>query len=237
METTTDKLHLVRPTSPFMAVQINTDIPSRAGYREVMEQVLVNFAEQHPKKVITIYTYISFGIDFGVPAQCLLVGTARSKPLTEELFAALRNYMKDGVHMTYMQVTDEISTEFHLEDGVLWRKDDELYWSCVSSTTDSAVEKNGTDAEDWDDDEESDEDWDEDNENLPQAKNGNTTANRGTKNQCQNLYADDSLTVGELQKNIEDTFGLPPGSVKLMGYKGKIRSDAYISTLRRQWEE
>jgi ribosomal protein L23 len=45
-------------------------------------------------------------------------------------------------------------------------------------------------------------------------------------------------SVGSIEKHIEDTYGLPPGSVQITNTDGSnARSDQKIGTLRRRYEK
>jgi len=65
---------------------------------------------------------------------------------------------------------------------------------------------------------------------------GKKTTKRKAEKAKRFRVARSDASVGSIQAAIEDDFGLPGGSVKLVRPSGKrIRSDATIETLLRQW--
>ena len=62
--------------------------------------------------------------------------------------------------------------------------------------------------------------------------------NQRTQNPTRFRKARNDASVGSIQKTIEENYGLPTGSVRLVNPNGKkIRSDAIIGTLISNWEK
>ncbi len=215
IERTTADLNLVRPNDPLPTVEVDLDsIPEELfGYGDLVAQALQQFAASLPEVRATIYVYHGPSVNFHEHTFSAFLGVAgqKKKEMLELILHALRKISGVKVRNSdYIDASMGLS-EFHIENGVVWRPSDAVTW--YSETQNSNEENIANDQEFI---------------NLEkQRRNSSSARFRAARS---------DTTVGIIRGKIEEIFGLPEGSVALCDPEGNhMRSDARIATLRKRW--
>ncbi|GAB3419999.1 hypothetical protein NX774_08170 [Massilia agilis] len=222
------ELHFVQSREPMATVEIdlNTIPGDELGYSGLVQAALAPFAARHPQLRATVYVYQGPSINFGQPAYCAFFGVAGDRRVLQALhdgFSTTR-----GLKARYSEsiVQSQALRQYHLEDGELWRPDEEHVW-CAGDETGEAedvdVEVDGDEnalAEEWPGDAST---------TVPSRRSQTPGRFRAVRTDA---------SVGSICRSIESVFGLPEGAVALRGPDRKVlRADATIRTLRARWEK
>jgi len=220
IEKSVTDLNLVRPNDRLCTVEVDLNsIPEELfGYGDLVAQTIQPFAASSPELRATIYVYQGPSVNFQENTFSAFLGVAgqNKKELLTLLLHSFRRV--SGVkarNSDYIDASMGLS-EFHMENGVVWRPSDATTW--YSETQHSDDEKNGV------------EEITDDQEHVHIEKN------RRNSSPVRFRAARSDTTVGVIRTKMEEIFGLPEGSVALCDPDGKhMRSDAKIGTLRNRW--
>ncbi|VVP39318.1 hypothetical protein PS850_04818 [Pseudomonas fluorescens] len=220
-------LAFVNSRTPLPTVEVDAQSIEAAGgsiYRTVME-VLSRLAADDSTLRATLYLYGTVSVNFHEPcwSEFLLVaGPEKVLMALGEGFERL-----PGVKSRYSDYvpSSEAVRTFHVEDGLVWEKEDGSTWySHGQKGEEAAPEVLNTD-EDLEED-----DWEaEDLESEVVVTSRKAARYRAARSDAK---------VSSIRLRIEEVFGLPAGSVALCGPDGRpLRGNALIRTLRKRWEE
>ena len=223
IETTATDLNLVWPNAPIPTVEVDLNsIPEELfGYDNLVFQAIQPFVAGFPKIRVTIYVYQGPSVNFHEHTFSAFFGVAgqKKKELLELILHSFRKISGVKVRNSdYIDASMGLS-EFHIENGVVWRPADAVTWY-------SETQHNN------DNDGEKDENVDiaNDQEYINREKQ------RRNSSPARFRAARSDTTVGVIRAKMEEIFGLPEGSIALCDPEGNhMRSDARIGTLRKRW--
>lgn len=233
------ELSFVNSRSPLPTVEVDSNSMEEAGfsiYRTVME-VLTRLAEQNASLRATIYMNGSLSVNFGEHTWSEFLLVAGPEKVLLALGAgfgrlpAVRSRFSDYV------MPSTASRTFHVEDGLVWEKEDSCTWYSNGQSLASLTAEDEDDPESTDE-EEDDEIWDaEETDGLDEQDGGQAVANVEQR-AARYRAARSDAKVSSIRAAIEQVFGLPEGSVALCGPDRRpLRGNARIKTLRSRWED
>lgn len=234
------ELHFVKTRTPMPTVEVHADSLESQGliFGLVVEETLASFAKTHPDCVATIYTYGVMSVNFHEKAWSeflIVAGDQRVLIVLGETFERL-----NGVKSRFSDCIrpSEGSRAFHIEEGRLWEVEDALNWFAVEPTK---KENQDVDEETLESDAVGDDDWGDEDGELASPLGGESeelsTIER-VQQPARYRAARSDASVGSIRQEIERVFGLPSGSVAILGPDGRaLRSDALIRTVRKRWAE
>ncbi len=211
------KLHLKIAKSPLATVEVDVDSLEAQGktFPDVIYESLVEYAEdQWEDPCFSVYTYFTQSVTFNEPTNSFFTGVVGEKGFLKSL---LRNFSSiSGVQARFSDYIDPKQSvlEYHVESGYVWRRyEPGLWWR---------------EDEEYPEQEETEIEVDKNNVEKVASSSGAATRYRAARNDA---------SIRSIKKTIEQVFGLPEGSVALVKPDGgKIRADATVGTLRRNWE-
>jgi hypothetical protein len=203
-------------------------IPNTEFFDDIILAALNKYASNNPKTTATLYLYVTQSINFHEPTYSAFVGISGPNNI---LSVALNAFEKvEGVRVRYSDYIriNQGQPRFQIQEGEVWQPLDAVTWfSGASSGYDDDPGEN------WGD-------WIEESPPVNVVEKVAETNSASVTKQGQGLrfrQARADASVGSIRSTIEQVFGLPEGSVQLVGPLGKIlRTDAKISTLRKQWQ-
>jgi hypothetical protein len=222
-EITATSLNFVRSKAPLPTVEVDLDsIPAeQLGYSDLVARALHAFAKTFPSCTATLYVYQGPSSNFHEPTFSAFFGVAGcdKEALLETILRAFRDIAGVKAKMSDYIDSTTAFTEFHVENGTVWRPLDAATW--FSDTTDSEEEDSVN------------------TQNMFSSSQPIGHENQVARSRSARFRAARSdTTIGVIVGKIEEVFGLPNGSVVLCDPEGKrIRSDAKIGTLRKRWEQ
>lgn len=214
MEKMIYELKIVETSSPMPSIEIDIDSTTANNHRTIIEESLVDYAEQNPALTASIYDYISPSVNFGPQKNSVFFVVAKSKGFLKYIYSSLK--AERSIHTRYGDhiQPSKARLAYHIESGKAWRRDEEYSLTLLGSP-----------------DEELPGDFFE-GADLPDVleQSNKRAAVRSYK-------ARSDASVRSIKSAIETAFGLPEGSVALCGPDGNpLRADAKIKTLRKRWE-
>ncbi len=245
------ELHFQKSASPKPTVEVHLDSVDAQGvsFDGVITQALADYALHHPQTTATIYTHNGMSVNFHEAAWTVFLIVVGQEALLQTLGKAFASIA--GVKSRFSDaITPSLQrhqTGYHIEDGKLWVPYEEGTWVSSEpsdqnlaseqgqSTTPAQPAHTGFDA--------SVNAWGSDLDDLPvdtadEAQDTDEASSPKRVAQATRFRAARSdARVGGTRQEIERVFGLPAGSVTLLGPDGRpLRSDAFIGTLRSRWE-
>mgnify|MGYP000411231334 CR=1 FL=1 len=222
IEKSATDLNLVRPNAPLPTVEVDIDsIPEELfGYGDLVANALQSFATSSSELRATIYVYQGLSVNFHESTFSAFFGVAgqKKKELIDLLLQSFRSV--SGVKARNSDYIDSSMglSEFHIENGVVWRPLDAATWSSkIQNLNDEKIDDG--------------EDIVVSQEHIqPEVSTRNSSPVRFRA-------ARSDTTVGVIRTKMEEIFGLPEGSVALCDQDGNpMRGDAKIGTLRKRWD-
>ena len=223
------EMKFVKSQDAIPTVEVDIDsIPSSEYFDDLLFVALKQYAASNPKTTATLYVYESQSTNFHEPTYSAFVGIAGTDKLLPVALNAFRKI--EGVRARYSDYIgiSQGQPKFQIQEGDVWQPSDALTWYSGAS--------NNT----GDDPEES---WGDSVEERTSVLDGEGAPEQDSvvvTKQEQGLrfrQARSDASVGSIRSTIEQVFGLPEGSVQLVGPLGKVlRADAKISTLRKRWQ-
>ena len=214
IEKLAEELSFIQTNSPIPTIEVDLDsIPEdNYGYSSLVVNALESFVAQRSDIRSTLYVYQGSSVNFHTNTFSAFIGVVGNEQikLLNLLLASFRSV--SGIKARYSDSINSSSgvCEFHIEDGHVWSPIDVITWYTNDLNRDENVEINI--------------------EGDSESERRNSTPSRFRA-------ARSDTTIEVIKYKIEETFGLPEGSVALCGPDGKpLRSDAKISTLRERWE-
>lgn len=213
-----------RQPTPTVEIDIGTLPDQAGGYALLVEAAIAPLAAAENDLRATIYVThgpsVSFG-NYGHSAFFSVAGDCRVLAALQTSFG-----LAPGLKVRSGDQFDQSHAipQYHLEDGFLWRPDEEHLW--YANAHDFDCEISGDDMDDCEDGEGSIDD-------AGESEGGSARIELPARFRA----ARSDASVGSIARSIESVFGLPEGSVALRGPdKRPLRSDATIRTLRKRWE-
>ncbi|MFK0089213.1 hypothetical protein ACIQUS_18205 [Pseudomonas sp. NPDC090755] len=230
------ELQFVSSRSPLPTVEIDSQSMEDAGFsitRTVME-VLSRLAAEDASLRATLFLYGTVSVNFRDPCWSEFLLVAGPKKVLTALGAAfgrlpgVRSRFSD-----YVPASEAVRT-FHVEDGMVWEKEDGSTWYSRSQQEVAASEVDADEDEVEDEDFEEEAEWDAEDPEDQEADQVVVTSTKAARYRA----ARSDAKVSSIRSRIEEVFGLPAGSVALCGPDGRpLRGNAFIRTLRKRWEE
>lgn len=200
-------------------IEIDMDMLDKSGIslNDFVGPVLSALARCSPHPRCTIYQYMTASVNFMRHCWSVFLIVDGKEEILNAFGDAVR-YKKESESRFSDEIPSSYGTPlYHLQDGVAWVMENGN-WKLLEAE-DDLTEPEGED----DIEEEDPEDVDTVNA-TPPGKKGRLRAARG------------DARVGSIRNTIESLFGLPEGSVALVGPDGRaLRADAFIRTLRTRW--
>jgi hypothetical protein len=215
------ELQLVKPNGPLPTVEIDIDsLPEELQqYGDFVVDALTPFAS-NSGIVATIYIYQGPSVNFHQQTWSAFFGVANSKSLLDAIFKSFSAIKDINIRYSDFISPSSATTDFHIQDGHVWRPYEAGTWYCDSGDSTSLAD--GADAT-----------VEQLNPIAGEFEQGISRMSIPTR--FRSARADAS--VGAIRKTIEDVFGLLEGSVALCGPdKVALRANATIATLRKRWE-
>lgn len=242
-------LRLKHSHSPLPTIELDLDSLHSAGFNEgfgFVTHPLASFATKHESLVATIYIYEGYSVNFRPPHNAVWFGVS-GKKMWDILTIIEHSLKRRGARARsaeYIHFKKDW-TVFHIEDGRVWQKYDGEGWWYTDEDGDERLDDVNQAPE---------EDVRELDSGLTNAEirrmmhaapeedaheldsGATTSANQGEGTHRRRVRGD--ARVGTVIRRIENEYGLPEGSVVLQyPDRRRIRTDARIDRLRRQWEE
>ena len=217
-----DELEFVNSRNPLPTVEVDLDcIPEDVhGYGDLIATAIAPVAGRSPKMRATIYVYQGQSINFHQPTWSAFFGVAGDKKLLDVLLNAFRGAKVANVRFSDYIDPSTATSEFHVQDGQVWRPFESGTWYAESHEKPNITEEVMTE-----------------NDDLVSALPETEVVASRPSNPTRFRIARADATVGTIRMKIEEVFGLPEGSVALCGPdRGALRGDATIATLRKRWE-
>ncbi|MDY1037169.1 hypothetical protein GJV04_11080 [Enterobacteriaceae bacterium RIT714] len=200
-------------------VEIDMDMLDKAGLTldDFVGPVLSALARCSPHPSCTIYLYMTNSVNFMRHCWSAFLIIDGKEEVLNAFGDAIR-YKKESES----RFSDEIPASqgtplYHLQDGTAWVMEDGE-WKPIESD-EQLIEY---------DYEEEEEESEEETDAAPATRTNSKSRQRAARNDAR---------VGGIKKTIETLFGLPEGSVALIGPDGRaLRADAFIRTLRARWD-
>jgi hypothetical protein len=221
-----NELHFVQLRQPASTVEIDIGtLPDQSGgYALLVEAAVAPLAVADMDLRATIYVAhgpsVSFG-NYGHSAFLSVAGDGRVLAALQTSFGSA-----SGLKVRSGDQSDQSQAipQYHLEDGLLWRPDEEHVWYADAREFDCEI---------FDDDMDDGEDGEGRIDDAGENDGGSARIELPARFRA----ARSDASVGSIVRSIESVFGLPEGSVALRGPDKKpLRSDAAIRTLRKRWE-
>jgi hypothetical protein len=228
-------LAFVNSKTPLPTVEVDSASVEAAGcsiYRTVME-VLSRLAADDSTLRATLYLYGTVSVNFREPCWSEFLLVAGPKKVLMALGAGFERL--PGVKSRYSDYvpSSEAVRTFHVEDGLVWEKEDASTWYTHEPKDESADEIVDAD-NDPEEFEEEEDDWETED---PEEQDDDQVVAVSRK-AARYRAARSDAKVSSIRLRIEEVFGLPIGSVALCGPDGRpLRGNALIRTLRKRWEE
>jgi hypothetical protein len=221
------ELQIVESHNPLLTVEVDLDgFPEELNeYGDLVTKALTSIVAKSPKMRATIYVYQGMSINFHRQTWSAFFGVAGNKKLLDVLLHAFRAAKVADVRFSDYIDPSTATTEFHIQDGYVWRPWELGTWYAGSEDEENLAEDvvEETDIEENDDSEHVAEVTDEGDSRISSPARFRAARN--------------DASVGTIRKKIEEIFGLPEGSVALCDPDKKaLRGDATIATLRKRWE-
>ena len=225
---------------PTVEIQIESLETKKLSFPKIVCEALANFAKKNPKIHSTIWLYGTVSTNFHKYGWSEFLAVAGPINVLEALFEAFNSI--PGVECRYSDYIDPKQGRrvFHVEEGRLWEIEDARSWFSSGPVTGgdaSMVEETESGVEE----EADDEPLDATNLGLDKEENDLSDETEVARRQSQGVRfraARSDASIESIRQKIEQTFGLPEGSVALCGPDGRpMRKDAFIRTLRRRWED
>lgn len=232
----TNELNFIQARGPMSTVEIDlASLPdSPYGYGQLVESALAPLAAAKSDLRATVYVSHAPSVSFGNYGTSVFFGVAGDSRILAALFSSF-----GSVHGLKVRHGDQIMQsqslrQYHIEDGLLWRPDEEHVWYAnevdhENGKPDDVIECGPTCGAGSEDDPEPE----------PEPDPGQVAAALSGRTELPARFraARSDASVGSIAATIEEVFGLPEGSVGLRGPDKKaLRSDATIRTLRKRWE-
>ena len=213
MHTNEQDLNLKRANSPLVTIEVDVDSLESQDlcFPDVIFNSLVKFAKKQSSTCFSIYTYFSRSVNFHQPTNSFFVGIIGNELFLDTFLKYLRSI--NGVRARFSDHIDphQAKLEYHVENGYVWQSDEPGSWWCNEI----------------------------DDQNQPEIDvDSNEKSPTSSENPTRYRVARNDSSIRTIKSTIENVFGLPEGSVALVKPDGsKIRSDATVGTLRKQWED
>ncbi len=224
-----EQLNFVRSPKTFPTVEVDIDsVPESVDFDDSLYAALKIYASKNSGTRATLYIYESPSVNFHERTYSAFVGVAGPEKLLGVVMSTFQSL--PGIRVKYSDsiTIDQSWPKFHIENGEVWRPLDIQTWF-------AGVAERKEDAADlkWDDIVEEAEPGED-----PSAESiipGSVTGKNSVGVRFKRARSDAS--VGTIKRSMEKIFGLPEGSVQILGPLGKpMRVDAKISTLRKRWD-
>ncbi|MBC3881564.1 hypothetical protein H8K35_08305 [Undibacterium sp. LX40W] len=238
-----------RISSPTIEVNVESIEKSGVTFYEIVSKALTEYALSHKGAVSTVYLCGGASVNFGEysSSEFLIIpsnpGVLEFLKVRFERIVGIQSRFSD-----YMYPSEGLKA-FHLEEGMLWEPEDMMNWYSLAVeksqfNVESDLETSAVGDEFFTDPDgllvESNEFSEEDDFRfIVSAPNQSkkTISSKTTQNARYRAARSDAR-IGHIKREIERVFGLPVGSVSLIGPDGSsLRSDAFIRTLHKRWED
>lgn len=207
-------------------VEIDLDtLPSESGgYALLVESALTPLASAESELCATIYIYEGPSVNFGNYGYSAFFGVAGDRRVLGALYTSFCSSTGLKVRHSDPISQSQAICQYHLEEGRLWRPDEEHVWCADSDESESEISDGDIE------DEEGEE------ARVTDESKADAVPLR-TELPARFRAARSDASVGSICRSIEVVYGLPEGSVALRDPdKKSLRSDAMIRTLRKRWE-
>ncbi|WP_156901620.1 hypothetical protein [Azohydromonas australica] len=228
----TQELRIERSNEPIPTIEVDEDdIPEQlCGWEDLLGKALAHAARKWPDRVTTVYSHQRPSTNFGMQT-CSVFFIVNDYALLDTVRDAFRNAGVRRVRGSDSLRPSWGTPQYHLEDGVAWRRADAITWESIDLPEDVAAAEDDAEDDGWDDDDVSLDVAPEEVEESEEA----VAVRTGKPVRFRAARADAS--IGTIRRKIEEIFGLPEGSVAICGPDRRaLRADATIRTLRRRWE-
>lgn len=228
-------LNFVRSMEPLPTVEVDIiEAMEKIGeYRTMLAHVLARVAQMQPGLHATIYLYQAPSINFGRQSWSGFFAVAGHPAMAQVILNIFQNSDIDAVRES-VPLPPELLThrEIHLENGLAWLPEDASHWYAINAeaSTNGIQDFDGP-AEDEGLDMHSQGSSDE-----PAEGDGHAAMAGTVDHPCQHRAGPDA-SLEQIRARIESTFGLPEGSVRLVGPDGAVAESApSIAALHELWE-
>lgn len=234
----THELNFIKGKDPLPTVEVNVESVEAQGlsFPKIVCEALDHFAKKNPKVRATVRLHGTMSVNFrqlGWSEFLAVAGPNTVLNALSDAFACI-----PGVKSRYSDYLDpkQGRRTFHIEDGLLWEIEDAMSWFSSSTAKDEESQTPDLLADGLEDDSVA-------CALLDESEHGNSAeeAPEVARRQAQAARfraARSDASIESIRQKIEQSFGLPEGSVALCGPDGRpLRKDARIKTLRRRWED
>lgn len=237
------ELNFVNSKDPLPTVEVQVESLEALGlsFPNIVCEALAKFAKKNPKVLSTIRLYGSVSKNFHKYGWSEFLAVAGPIKVLQALYDAFSSL--PGVECRYSDYLDPKQGRrvFHVEEGRLWEIEDAMTWFSsepAANSDASLVEQSQGALEEPEDEDEplvaTASDLDEDELDSTDGVEVARRHSQGVRFRA----ARSDASIESIRQAIEETFGLPEGSVALCGPDGRpLRKDALIRTLRRRWED
>ncbi|NVN80042.1 MULTISPECIES: hypothetical protein [unclassified Vibrio] len=254
MERLISDLHFINSAKAIDTVEVDLGSLTKSchDYLDVVIESLQPLAESSPNLRATVYVQQMPSANFMQPGCSVFIGVVGNSNALELILDGFQS--TKGVDARYGDsiLAKQSSRRLHIEDGSVWRQEDDSTWF-----VDSGLNQYEESSELEDDDYQyTDEDYAKYPSNAKVYEAGDLLKNKGKVDateldvikctddttQSRAIYTRQRATrsdasVGSIRSTIEEVFGLPEGSVRLCDPEGySLRADAKIATLRKRWD-
>ena len=216
------ELQFVKSRAPLPTVEVDLDCIPEAlqAYGELVVKAMSTIASESPKMRATIYVYHGPSFNFHEQTWSVFFGVAGDEKLLDVLLNAFQAAKVFNVRISDHIDPSTATKDFHVQDGYVWRPLESGTWYADSQEDESVEEDSVAETEDLE---------------FPAEVADGDDSRMSSPTRFRVARADAS--IGTIRKRIEKVFGLPEGSVALLGPdKKRLRGDATIATLRKRWE-
>ncbi len=237
------ELNFVNSKDPLPTVEVQIESLEALGlsFPTIVCEALAKFAKKNPKVRSTIRLIGRVSTNFHKYGWSEFLAVAGPVKVLQALYDVFSRI--PSVECRYSDYIDPKQGRrvFHLEEGKLWEIEDAMTWFSSEPAADSdasSVEQPQAAVEEPEDE---DEPLAAEAPDLDEDELDGTDGVEVARRQSQGVRfraARSDASIESIRQAIEDTFGLPEGSVALCGPDGRpLRKDALIRTLRRRWED
>ena len=223
------ELHFIHSRNSLPSVEINMDsIPHGfCGIGNFVVHALLPMVTESPAMVASLYVFREESCNFGRPGVSVFIGVGRNRAILNTLLEAFRSI--EGIDAGLGEYINPSRAEcaFHIQEGYVWRPlDAETWYFEMPESLQNIVPPMTADTNESD----------ERKDPVEEIRTHPPAFSR-SPHPVYVQAARWNARVGSMRQTIEKMFGLPQGSVALLGPDGNpLQESTKMETLRKQWE-
>jgi hypothetical protein len=132
MEKNIEQFTIKKSRSPAPSIELDVDSIYGEHFQESLEKALFDYAAAHPDKKTSIFTFSTTSANFFRPTQSFYYIVPGAKELLQKMHTALRRIPNIKVRFGEYIPPSTGTLEYHIEDGIAWRKDDPITMTALT---------------------------------------------------------------------------------------------------------